>query len=309
MERCPNCGAPARPGAKFCTTCGYRLPVAPPVIPPADPSDSATSSAAASWPSPPAQASENAATEQAPDQNAAPEPVSASDEVIAMPAPAPDNQPNDEDRETAPLDTASSTDSVLSSSWPSTTGPSQPSPWSVSETSATTEEIAVSDSAAGSDAGDEGDDAGLATATVTEETVVVADPASQYEGWSSSVVEEVAAPSASHGTNIARATALLEELRLLLPALNTGSGGGRDEAIAGELEDALSAGSQSASDREGLRDALNQARDNPRDIQTLLALSQQADAAIALLDEHDRLTSAVRHAVHALQRQRPGISE
>lgn len=25
MERCPNCGTPARPGAKFCTTCGARF--------------------------------------------------------------------------------------------------------------------------------------------------------------------------------------------------------------------------------------------------------------------------------------------
>ena len=26
MERCPNCATPARPGAKFCTTCGFRFP-------------------------------------------------------------------------------------------------------------------------------------------------------------------------------------------------------------------------------------------------------------------------------------------
>ena len=26
MERCPHCGTPGRPGAKFCTTCGYRIP-------------------------------------------------------------------------------------------------------------------------------------------------------------------------------------------------------------------------------------------------------------------------------------------
>ena len=26
MERCPTCGTPARPGAKFCTTCGFRFP-------------------------------------------------------------------------------------------------------------------------------------------------------------------------------------------------------------------------------------------------------------------------------------------
>jgi hypothetical protein len=26
MERCPNCDTPGRPGAKFCTTCGFRFP-------------------------------------------------------------------------------------------------------------------------------------------------------------------------------------------------------------------------------------------------------------------------------------------
>jgi hypothetical protein len=26
MERCPNCGTPGRPGAKFCTSCGFRFP-------------------------------------------------------------------------------------------------------------------------------------------------------------------------------------------------------------------------------------------------------------------------------------------
>src|SRR4051794_26106960 len=27
MDRCPNCGSSVRQGAKFCTTCGFRLPV------------------------------------------------------------------------------------------------------------------------------------------------------------------------------------------------------------------------------------------------------------------------------------------
>ncbi len=26
MERCPHCGTPGRPGAKFCTTCGFQFP-------------------------------------------------------------------------------------------------------------------------------------------------------------------------------------------------------------------------------------------------------------------------------------------
>src|SRR4051794_5046058 len=61
MERCPNCGAPARPGAKFCTTCGYRFDDNDRAINMTDtpPSDSAPSgptgandSATGNWPSP-----------------------------------------------------------------------------------------------------------------------------------------------------------------------------------------------------------------------------------------------------------------
>jgi hypothetical protein len=40
MLRCPNCGSSVRSGAKFCTTCGFRLPVATEEIPESGPSRS-----------------------------------------------------------------------------------------------------------------------------------------------------------------------------------------------------------------------------------------------------------------------------
>lgn len=57
MDRCPNCGSSVRAGAKFCTTCGFRLPIQP--LAPAQPTSARspfdlTSSAPASsrWPNP-----------------------------------------------------------------------------------------------------------------------------------------------------------------------------------------------------------------------------------------------------------------
>ncbi len=55
MDRCPNCGATVRSGAKFCTTCGMRLPETAPASQssesaPRSPFDS-TSTVASRWPS------------------------------------------------------------------------------------------------------------------------------------------------------------------------------------------------------------------------------------------------------------------
>ncbi|MBA2521402.1 MAG: hypothetical protein H0V24_17230 [Chloroflexia bacterium] len=179
---------------------------------------------------------------------------------------------------------------MLSSSWPSPATP-RSDPW------ATTND-------ASDDAGSEDDE----VAAVTEEFVVVPAPASQYEGWSAAVVEEVAPASVSAGTNIARAIALVDELRLLLPALVTGAGTDGDASDVSEFEAILATSEETSGDRRALRDALNEARDNPRDIQTILALSQQADAAITLLDDHERLVTAVQQALMSLKPRPPGIT-
>jgi hypothetical protein len=65
MEHCPNCGTPGRPGAKFCTTCGFRFPGEASDTEPAQDDTDATASAnddepglfpgamTDGWPSPP----------------------------------------------------------------------------------------------------------------------------------------------------------------------------------------------------------------------------------------------------------------
>lgn len=324
MERCPNCGAPARPGAKFCTTCGYRLPVTIPVTDQPEAAGQASSTAASSWP-PPLQRDDAAASDQSGAASVSDESEATAETSFTIPVSSSDDDSSGEQSDTvavsvAELDTASmsdttpeeasSTDSVVSSTWTASSsssswGSAQPEPAAAdiasSSVDASTEidEVSVEQS---SESGDTG-----ATAAVTEESIVVDEPASQYEGWSRAVVEELAPPSSDHGTNVARATALLDELRMLLPVLNSGSSSDVGERVANELEAALSGTREEGDDRASLRAALTEARDNPRDIQTILGLSQQADAAIALLDDYDRLVSAVRHAIHTLRPSPPGI--
>ena len=287
MERCPNCGAPARPGAKFCTTCGYRLPMAAAVTPTTD-SGETSSTKSSSWPAPPASSSGSDAGDSSDITIASAAP--AGSDVIIVSGSDLDSEPTDQTNlveTTGTDDTATpNTDEVLSSSWPSTSPTDQPSPWATS-------------GGGDADGGESGDRAAGESGGVSEETIVVSEPASQYEGWSSAVVEEVIAPSASIGTNIARATALLDELRQLLPVLNAGgiAGAVTDDSLVSALESAVASARAAAGERQALRDALNEARDKPNDIQTILALSKQTDAAIALLDDHERLIAAVEPVI------------
>lgn len=296
MERCPNCGAPARPGAKFCTTCGYRLPAAA-VVPTADPAETSRDSAA-SWPAPP---EPTPATEvDASDQSSAsvPDTAPAGADDVVIPGPGSDSGLSDETETTVTIEgdeaTAASTDEVLSSSWPSTPATEGPRAWTINVREESEGERSDRESVDG--------------AGVSEETVVVSEPASQYEGWSSAVVEEIAPPSTTAGTNIARANALLDELRLLLPALSAAStSADADDSLAGALETAVASARAAAEDRQALRKALNEARDNPQHIQTMLALSAQVDAAIALLDKHERLIDAVERAINESKPRASGI--
>jgi len=97
-----------------------------------------------------------------------------------------------------------------------------------------------------------------------------------------------------------RAHTLIDELRALLPKLAVGSG--RDlSIIADELEIALADDAANADGRSGLRDALETAREHPRSIDSVLALSGRVEEIIALLDRQDRLVDAVRQAVNALR--------
>ena len=94
-----------------------------------------------------------------------------------------------------------------------------------------------------------------------------------------------------------RAAELLTELRDLLPRLANPSGAD-PVALATVLESGIASDRMRWSD---LRAVMEAARDRPRDVETILALSQQVDAVLALLDRHEQLTDAVRRAARQLR--------
>jgi len=263
MDHCPNCHAPLRPGAKFCTSCGHRIgePFAAPPPPPSWPEPAAEAPVAA-WPEPQAaaQAAWPAPQETAGGWPAPPAeggwpappaeggwpaaPAAAVSHAIDLDAP--------HVHEAAPVSTPEATlQPAAEVSWPA--------------------EAVIAERA---------------------ETVVAA-PATD-----TLAVVAAALPDQATGEDArARAVELLQELRDLLPRIANPTG--LDPA---RLADILETGV--AADRTrwaGLRAVMERARDNPRDVETVLLLSQQVDEVIALVDRHEQLTAAVERAVVQLR--------
>ena len=93
-----------------------------------------------------------------------------------------------------------------------------------------------------------------------------------------------------------RAAELLDELRALLPAL--GATRLQPAALADRLEHALHTDGGLP---EGLRASLDAVRANPRDIDTVLALTRLIDDIIEVIDRQDRISAALASAVRSLR--------
>jgi len=337
MERCPNCGAPARLGAKFCTTCGHRIANGEAVesVAAADAADggigAADEAAGSTW-SP--GGTSTVAAEPEPDVELLP--VAPAAEHPAEVAIAPDSA------EPAAVE-ADAADHVLSSSWPTPA----PSPWSASWPGAgTADEPGTAPPASESEAappngkapvpsgwppdglGSDGPIAGADQFTATEApafsgeaplteevqasaeepapgaAAVAAGPASSLfvatpEARPVSGSAETVPPLAAEADPVARAVALLDELRSLLPGL--APVGPALPPIADALEQALPARDTSLDRFADLRAAMQHARDHPRDIDTVLELSRRVDNVIALIDDYDRLVAAAERTIATLR--------
>jgi hypothetical protein len=122
---------------------------------------------------------------------------------------------------------------------------------------------------------------------------------------STALAEEAQAPETATDDNARqRATALLDELRALLPQIG-GAGVASTIADTGErgsnVADELSHARDEAGEFSSLRRTLESARDNPRDVDTMLDLVNRADRLLALLDSHDALAGAVDDAITKLR--------
>jgi len=253
MEHCPNCGTPARPGAKFCTTCGFRFSGDQDDNGAVDATDTLTAAndddqpstviaeSTAGWPSPP--------VTQEPSPTAWDQSAGSS-----MTAPA------------ATVDEPFEIETV-SDSWPHETvdaWPARPDP----------------------------DAAG---------PVAIDHPLNDVESESADESGGSTAGSAENAEMVTQAMRLLDELRDTIAGI--GSNAAVDlSGVVAELEVAVSPPGAMAPDQvTELREALLAARERPRDLDTIVDLTQRIDAMLGLVIAYDRTIAAIERSLETLR--------
>jgi hypothetical protein len=246
MERCPNCGQESRVGAKFCTTCGYKMSAADGEPEPAEVTASHTqgeNSTVAGWPS------------SAPTTETA---------TYAAWAPS---------AATASGSTESTGDEA--------TAEELPAVWS-SESGSTWPATSNGTPAATDDEAEEAP-ANTPTEDIDELTETAEDDA------------ELAATKD-------RVTRLLDELRDAIATLEGQPAIDLSPVIA-DLEVAVTPpGAIKPEELSELRDALLAARERPRDIDTIVALTGRLDSLVALIFAYDRTIAAIERSLETLRR-------
>ncbi len=310
MERCPNCGASVRHGAKFCTTCGFRLPEELGEATSSGDAEATVGGVAAETPLAAAAAdvggpqdavqsgdfggAERGGTETpGPLGEVLPGWLSASTATWGggwRPSAEPESEPE------APLAAPEAGTGTTEAG-----GGAEPIPFpSVRPTQV--EVPSIGD--APDDAAAVADEDAAATA-LADPDVAPAAQAALAEAPPAVVTDGVTARDAP-GDLLARVNGMLDELRGLLPALvaapQAPEPGPDVEAVASELESARHHGDASrAREFEALRSALAAASDRPRDIDTMLDLVGRLDAVIALQEAHDRYAAVIDRAIATLR--------
>jgi len=149
-------------------------------------------------------------------------------------------------------------------------------------------------------------DADASAAVVAEETAWDEDQETAQPAWDDVQETAALATATTAATVVApeswiRANQLFDELRDLMLEL-AASPPAEGEADRAEISRELAAVQPSEDDDDfaDLRQAVQAARDRPRDIDTMLDLSLRLDSIGRLLDEHDRAMQAIDRAVMAL---------
>ncbi len=256
MERCPNCGATVREGARFCTACGFRM------VAPHDerPADAVAARDQNSWWAPPSEDAVPAADEM---QLASP----------AAPAPADETPPGG----------GSFWDRIEEATQEQEHRPAEPQ-----------QQWAAAANATPSTKPQEGEAAAEASDSTS---TMIFTPASSPEGPDEAASEsdpdeavavaagedeiERAAPvAASHGL------ALISELQQVCRRLDAARAQ-EDAALATRLDE--------------LQTAIQEARERPREIDVMLAISARLETIDALIASNQRMTSAIDEALRSLE--------
>jgi hypothetical protein len=104
------------------------------------------------------------------------------------------------------------------------------------------------------------------------------------------------------GEAVARAERLLDELRATIGAMGHGAGPDLSGVIS-DLEVAVTPpGAVAPDDVTELREALLSARERPRDLDTIINLTQRVDALLALIIAYDRAIAAIERSLDTLRR-------
>jgi hypothetical protein len=252
MERCPHCGTPGRPGAKFCTTCGYEFVSGASGAEAGESSDAASpapeevqttgdSGADAGWPSAPTDAA-NGDNLWAPAREIGPTAVSEDDE-----------------------------DERVANPWTATGANTWPSGPSASDGAPDAEQPAIA-------------------VAMPPEPAPVAETADAVD------VDAVDASDAR-----IRAEGLLDELRAVITSMSDAE---IDlDGVISDLEVALEPpGVLRGEGLTELREALLNARERPRDVDTLVDMTHRVDAVMALMIGYDRAIAAIERSLNALRR-------
>lgn len=322
MERCSNCGAATRPGAKFCTSCGTRLNLdqdnAQPagsswtrgsstqetqvVTPPINWSDTTNDAQESS-----SEAGDEAETPSGSDVEVTSSPPETTDEgddtsaeetytASSWASRWPGDDEEDDAETPAAVDDESdaSSDDANDNASPSSrfaAGPDGP------ETEESRFDFPERSSWAwDSTSPDEIDPTPQESETIEPSMSSLGSPAVDSDD---SVIVVPSATGADATDPRERASALVDELRGLIWKIGEeeSSGTGDQASIISDLTSVRG----ETGDFSDLRSAIDAVRDSPRDVEALRELGQQADRLQALLDSHVRLTSSLDETIRKLR--------
>jgi hypothetical protein len=294
MEKCPNCGAAVRPGAKFCTSCGTRLNDEPAA--PAPSSWSQTGSSEETMVATPAVEPETP-TESPSEPETGTDPFATWNQGGGGWGSPQESTPADRfeaalDADTEPEtagdastgDRPETSDEDRFASWAAAYGSYQETATETSDTAATDASTGTAEEHDESLPEDEASRAWAAAGTSTSS------PAPREATDESSV----SSPEARQ-----RATELVDELRKLIWKIGIDENGtSQDETLAVIV---LAGARGQTAEFSDLARALDALKEDPRDIDALRDFGAKADRFGELLESHGRLLAAIDEALRELR--------